>query len=336
MEKVSKKDPLISVIIPVYKVEKYINRCIDSVINQTYKNLEIILVDDGSPDNCPKICDDYAKKDERIKVIHKENGGLSDARNKGIQQATGKYIGFVDSDDYIDIKMYETLKNTLEKNDADISSCKCVRFHNKLEINQKKYNNRVVVYTQEEYMKKFFKIGIQECVYYAWNKLYKKNIICSDQYPKGLTSEDVVGTYKALLKSKKIVEINYPYYYYFYNERSITGSKFSNKDFDLIKIWDTIIDITIEQNNKYLEYAKINRMRIDYTLLMRMATQLPFKDIEKKYKKQYINLLDNLKRNKTILLKNKIPLSRKITIILICFKYKLFCNFCGLIRKRKR
>ena len=100
---------LISVIVPVYKVEPYLNKCIESIVNQTYKNLEIILVDDGSPDNCPAICDSWAEKDSRIKVIHKENGGLSDARNAGMVHATGEYIAFVDSDDYIDPEMYQSL-----------------------------------------------------------------------------------------------------------------------------------------------------------------------------------------------------------------------------------
>ena len=117
------KLPLISVIIPVYNVEKYLKKCIDSVINQTYTNLEIILVSDTSPDNCEKICDDYAEKDSRIKVIHKEKNGLSAARNAGIDIASGKYIGFVDSDDYIALDMYELLYKNILKENADISAC---------------------------------------------------------------------------------------------------------------------------------------------------------------------------------------------------------------------
>ena len=116
-------DDLISVIIPVYNVEKFIDRCINSLINQTYKNLEIILVDDGSPDNCPGLCDDWAKKDNRIKVVHKQNGGLSDARNAGLERSTGDYIMFVDSDDFVDETICEVLLNDLKNNDADFSMC---------------------------------------------------------------------------------------------------------------------------------------------------------------------------------------------------------------------
>ena len=119
----SQEKALISIIIPVYKVEKYLEKCIQSVINQTYENLQIILVDDGSPDNCGKICVEYAKKDHRIEVIHKSNGGLSDARNKGLEIAKGEYIGFVDSDDYIESDMYEVLYNLLKQYNAYVKIC---------------------------------------------------------------------------------------------------------------------------------------------------------------------------------------------------------------------
>ena len=121
MKMPNKEKPLISVIVPIYKVEKYLNKCVKSIINQTYKNLEIILVDDGSPDNCGKICDKLAERDDRIRIIHKKNGGLSSARNAGIEIANGEYIGFVDSDDYIDNDMFETLYNNIKDNNADLS-----------------------------------------------------------------------------------------------------------------------------------------------------------------------------------------------------------------------
>ena len=116
-------EDLITIVVPVYKVEKYIDRCVTSILNQTYKNLQIILVDDGSPDNCGKICDEYAKKDNRIEVIHKENGGLSDARNAGINIAKGKYIAFVDSDDYVSNDYIEYMYKILKKENAKISIC---------------------------------------------------------------------------------------------------------------------------------------------------------------------------------------------------------------------
>ena len=114
-------EDLISVVVPIYNVENYIKKCVDSILSQTYKNLEIILVDDGSPDNCPQICDEYAQKDNRIKVIHKENGGLSDARNAGIDISKGKFITFIDSDDYIEKDYVEVLYNSIKENASDMA-----------------------------------------------------------------------------------------------------------------------------------------------------------------------------------------------------------------------
>ena len=123
------KNPLISVVVPIYKVEEYLQRCVDSIINQTYKNLEIILVDDGSPDSCPKMCDNFAKQDKRIKVIHKINAGVSEARNTGLEYATGDYVGFIDSDDYIHPTMYEKLLNGIKKENSDICMCRFVNVY---------------------------------------------------------------------------------------------------------------------------------------------------------------------------------------------------------------
>lgn len=327
---------LISIIVPIYNVEKYIKRCIDSIIAQTYKNLEIILVDDGSPDDCGKICDAYAKKDTRIKVIHKQNGGLSDARNEGIKVANGKYIGFVDSDDWVHIAMFEQLYKGLIENHADISCCKFIRCIDKVTNIEKKFNHQIIIYNQMEYLNKFFKVNSQECVYYAWNKLYKRELLEENQYPIHLTAEDVIGTYKAILKCQKIAEIQSPYYYYYYNENSITGSDFSEKDFDLIKIWNQVVEITKKENTNYLELAKLNRYRIDYTLLMRMALALEFDQIEDLYDTQYKEMLKSLKQHKPLLLKSKIPFSRKVTIVLICWNYKKFVKAIKIINRRKR
>lgn len=326
MKKVSKKSPLITIIVPIYKVEEYLDRCIESIINQTYENLEVILVDDGSPDNCPKMCDKWAKKDKRIKVIHKENGGLSDARNRGIENANGKYISFIDSDDWIENNMISTLYKFLVETSSDISTCKLIsrkefiKSENKVE---EKSNYKE--FSRNEYLLKYFKIGSQETVYYACNKLFKSKLLSNNQFPVGLTSEDVLGTYKAILKADKIVEVDANLYNYFVNSNGITNSKFSIKDFDLIKIWDEVINIATKEDPDNLKYAILNRQRIDYTLLMRMAIKVKHNTIEEKYSKQYKKCLNDLKKNKSNLLKSKIPFSRKLTIIMICKNYKLFC-----------
>ena len=159
-----KEEKLISVIIPVYNVEKYLRRCIDSVINQTYKNLEIIIVDDGSTDNSSNICDEYTNKDSRVKVVHKENGGLSSARNVGIELAKGDLIAFVDSDDYIELEMYEKLKENMDKYDSDIAIC---QYYNSFKYSIKR---QIGVEEEKIYEGKDMFFHMDEIKAIAWNK----------------------------------------------------------------------------------------------------------------------------------------------------------------------
>lgn len=194
--------PLISIIIPIFNVEQYLAKCIDSIINQTYENIEIILVDDGSPDNCPKICDDYSKKDKRIIVLHKLNGGLSDARNAGIDKANGEYIGFVDSDDWVEQDMYETLVNLILLVDADIAECG-ISFHFKNFIT-KSLESKITVCEKLKTLECFLdrSIDIKGSV---CNKLYNRKIIDKIRFPVGKLHEDAFFTYKALYYSKKYI-----------------------------------------------------------------------------------------------------------------------------------
>ncbi len=319
MTKVSKtkKDPLISVIIPVYNVEDYLDKCLESVVNQTYKNLEIILIDDGSTDSSGKMCDAWAKKDKRIKVIHQKNGGLSAARNTGIKVAKSDYIGFVDSDDWIHPEMYDKLFTAMFDNDADISVCSIKRATKHKQIVTKATTEKYTIYNQQSYMQKFFKIGSQTTEYYAWNKLYKSSLLSSNQYPIGLTSEDVVGTYKAVLKAKKIVTIPNQLYFYYQNKNGITGS-FSEKDFDLIPIWDLVVKLSNDKPD-YLEYAKINRARINFTLLYRITKARQ----TKRYTSEVQQLRQTLKTSYIPLMKSNIAISRKIFITILHFYYPL-------------
>ena len=221
---------LISVIVPIYKVEKYLNKCVDSLINQTYRNLEIILVDDGSPDNCPIICDDYANKDDRVKVIHKSNGGLSDARNAGMKVATGKYISFIDSDDYISLDFMETMLNTMILKEADIVECDIVKFydHSKtIEIND---NLNIRTFDAIEGMSSL--ILEKEFHQYVWNKLYKTEIIRNMFFNVGKTNEDDFWTYKIFGEARRVSKINKSMYYYFQRNDSIMGKNYNIKRLD--------------------------------------------------------------------------------------------------------
>lgn len=216
------KQPLLSVIIPVYKVEKYLRQCIDSVINQTYKNLEIILVDDGSPDNCGKICDEYAEKDKRVKVIHQLNKGVSAARNLGTELAKGEYIAYVDSDDWLDIHMYEELFKVLNKYNLDMIRCAAFESDGKSKkvISPKKeYANKL--FTNEEVLERYFDEFLCKVI---WNTIYEAKIVKGIMSPDGYRSEDnyVSGMY--LYRSKRMIIIDKPLYYYRKNPESITNS----------------------------------------------------------------------------------------------------------------
>lgn len=220
---------LISVIVPIYNVEKYLEKCLKSICNQTYHNLDIVLVDDGSTDNSSTICDNYTQKDKRIQTIHKKNGGLSDARNCGISHSKGDYLIFVDSDDYIDLDMIKMLYNNLIEMDADISVCG----YNMI------YNNRVVpicdgktrvVYSPLDALKVLLKrenMGVIAC-----NKLYKKGIFHNVRYPVGQHFEDINTTYKLIVASHKIVYTPRPMYYYVQRETSINGMNFQTQKFN--------------------------------------------------------------------------------------------------------
>lgn len=220
--------PLISIIIPVYKVEKYIHRCIDSVLNQTYKNIEVILVDDGSPDNCGIICDEYSQKDERIRVIHKKNGGLSDARNAGINTVSGEYIGFIDSDDWIENRYIEKLYRLINKYHADVSVCNFIRISYEDEILNNNFKIEIKEYTNIQALEQYYdKYYVQMVV--AWGKLYKKSLFKDIKFPIGKIHEDEYITYKLIYRSNKIVLTTEPLYYYWQRSDSIMGSGFNIK-----------------------------------------------------------------------------------------------------------
>ena len=288
------KNDLISIIIPVYKVEKYLEKCIESVLQQTYTNLQIILVDDGSPDNCGKICDEYAKKDSRIEVIHKVNGGLSDARNVGISKARGRYIGFVDSDDYIKKDMYEILLNLLKEYDADVSICNLYDvIYGKEYIRNKE--NGIQEYSRLDILKEvLLDKNIQS---YAWNKLYKKELFDEIKYPIGKKYEDIGTTFYILEKCNKIVVTSEPEYYYLKRADSLVNNVTES----------TIMDYTEIIIQRYLYTKEINELEKynNYYLVKTLVTASndikTLENVSEKMQKQYekiYNLVYDILKNK--------------------------------------
>lgn len=215
----------LSIIVPVYNVQSYLNRCISSIVNQTYRNLEIILVDDGSTDNSGKLCDSYALHDNRIKVIHKTNGGLSSARNAGLSVVTGHYIGFVDSDDYIEPNMYELLLESMRGLHADIVCAETFIERG----NHKKYHPRFkenCVFTHEEALNILLDGSLDTAV---WNKLYKASLFKNLTFIEGRIYEDVGFLYKVFDKANVVAYVNKPLYHYIKRKGSIVSDAFNAK-----------------------------------------------------------------------------------------------------------
>lgn len=223
---------LISIVVPIYNVEQYLQKCVDSLINQTYKNLEIILVDDGSPDNCPKICDEYANHDSRIKVIHKENGGLSDARNAGMNIATGEYISFIDSDDWIKPKMIEDMYNRMIEDNSDLVSSGVIWVDEYgAEIRTATVSENCVLNTEQAMAEL---INDEKLKQHVWNKLYKADLIKNIPFDKGKYHEDVFWSYKVIGGAKRVSIEKNSYYFYVQRSESIMGEKYSAKRLDAL------------------------------------------------------------------------------------------------------
>lgn len=229
----------ISVIVPVYNVEKYIHRCVDSILAQTFTDYELILVDDGSPDNCGKICDEYAGKDSRIHVIHKENGGLSDARNAGIDWAfansDSEWITFIDSDDWVHHKYLEALYTGATKYACLISSMQLTKV--KSDIDSNEYVNQRVEISVES-MEDVYTLFGKQVACYAPGRLYRKALWIDVRFPKSKKWEDVSTIYKVILKVEQIAFVHNDFYYYFFNNTGITCSEWTPSHFEEFKAYE--------------------------------------------------------------------------------------------------
>lgn len=229
-------NPLISVIVPVYNVERYLKKCIRSIINQTYKNLEIILVDDGSSDNSGKICDEFAQKDNRIKVIHKTNGGQADARNKALDIMSGEWVSFVDSDDFISIYYIENLLSLAKKTGVGIAS---TSFETNLSNfkESKIQDEKILSFNSINFIKEMFYGNFR---HFAPTKIYKKEIFKDLRFPKGKLYEDIFTITLAISKSDEIAFCNKQDYFYLQRPDSTTGANFNEKELDYLFILDDL------------------------------------------------------------------------------------------------
>lgn len=281
---------LISVIVPVYNVEKYLDACVESIVNQTYKNLEIILVDDGSPDNCPAMCDAWAERDSRIRVLHKKNGGLSDARNAGMRICKGDYIGFIDSDDFIAAGMYEKLHDLLIENDADVAQCKMVLFSDiPFRGFHESEKTNISLFTAEEAVASLI------CGKFSTtcpSILSKREIALSTEFEVGMINEDVIWTYRILAKSSKVILTDEVFYAYYQRPGSIMNSSYSVKRFDALKALRMRADsIRIRFPSLYpvAERSYAGVCMYHYQTLCRLEKTEEYKSFKKRLHKMFCN-----------------------------------------------
>ena len=327
---------LITVIVPIYNSEKYLKRCLNSIVNQTYSNIEIILIDDGSTDNSLKICNEYKKNDNRIQVIHTNNKGQSSARNLGIKICKGEILSFIDSDDWIPENLFEIAVNNIEKYNLeviDFESKLVSEYENKL-INDKSKIN--VLDKQSIILEDYLYMGLhsRNSPFSPCKKLYLKKIWNNISFPEGRINEDIITIYRALSNIKRMGKISEIGYYYFQNSSSTTIGTLKERDFDLIIACEEICDLALKSNNKkIIKYAFAKKARSYFSLLAKAA----YYGIDNKIdKKKTINELTNkLRSNFFRLMFSPIPLNRKILIIAFCIDYHIVEKIINIKRRIK-
>lgn len=332
---------MISVIVPIYKVEKYVNQCVDSIINQTYKNLEIILVDDGSPDNCPNICDDYARADSRIKVVHKKNGGLMSARQAGLKAATGDYVGFVDGDDYIKENMYEKFADAIEKYNPDMALCEFwFSYPDKNEGSSQKLTRQYFnkpqlekeVYPTMLFKDKFYSFGINPC---CWSKVFKKKLLEDNLYkvtPEIKIGEDAAFTYPCLLDADSIAYIDDYLYYYRINPQSMTKSYDENYHNTILIPYDILKEKFSEYDSEILNQLNYFLIYLFNGVVRNEASPKSQKSLKEKLDiyKMFISGSDIVSAVKGID-KSVLPIHTKLLAAFISIRSPLLINFYGLL-----
>lgn len=315
-------NPLISVIVPVYNVEKYIHRCVDSILGQTYTNLEVILIDDGSPDKCGEICDEYASADARVKVIHQENAGLSEARNAGLDICTGDYVAFVDSDDYIEVNMYEKLLVALIENEADISICQWqyelpdgLQVVDLNKVDTGIYGKKTAVKFAEYFYRGQYEGGV---VCAAWNKLYKRCVFDSIRFYGRYVEDDRVHN-SILSKSYSIIVITDQLYIYCNNEESLTNKPFRAESLMYLDVLDDRL-----QCFKDNEFITDNTRR----LYCNIYIEYYFKAKDAGVEMRDIKLFDEILR--TLIFTGKASIKFIIRMILFRISPKLYAKICKI------
>lgn len=318
---------LISVIVPVYQVENYLNQCIESIIDQTYTNLEIILIDDGSKDNCPQICDEWSIKDKRITVIHKKNGGLSDARNVGLDIAKGKYIAFIDSDDWVDSRYIELLYSSLINSEADISACSIQKVYDADSVDPYNLNPQLQLATPKEAIKDILYDRRFKTV--AWNKLYSEEILAGERFLVGKIHEDEFFSYKVFDKTKKLVFIDAPLYKY----RQRSGSIMSSPSLKHLDSLDAYLNRIKFLENNYADLALKDKLNFCIACI---NFYKEFLKSDSKSKNIALNRIKDYRKKIQINMKELNLFTCKEKIYVIFSKSMIIDSYCRIAMLRRR
>ncbi len=307
----------ISIIMPVYNVSAYLPKAIESVLKQTFKEFELLLIDDGSTDDSGRICDAYAEKDERIRVFHKPNGGLSSARNYGIEQARGELIGFIDSDDFISENMYERLYESLVAHHAEMSMCRVLDCYDGM-IPEIALSHTDEVFSQEEAIKEI--LIAKRASVWAVNKLYKKSLFEQVRYPVGKITEDGFVILDLLSQCSRVVLVHDAVYYYMHRANSITTTKFSAKNYNTIEAWERNYNI-VKEKFPNLEYeAKMRVLWAYFNVLDKMLDVSSAEDLQKR--REFIRYI---RSNASVIMKCPyFHKTRKISTAVLLISWKLY------------
>lgn len=316
-------NPKISIIIPVYKVEKYLKRCVDSILNQTYKNLEVILVDDGSPDNSPLICDDYAKKDMRIKVVHKKNGGLSSARNAGLGVSTGQYLTFVDSDDWIESDTIEYCVQLIQRYSAN-----AVQFNIALvsdpNVNLQQPVEEVKVYQNKEILEFYLDSSTRGSGGYSVCRcLFEAHTAKQFMFREGKINEDIDYKYKVFRECEKLVVTNQTKYLYWQGDESISTGGLRRKDFELREAAELLCEMTSKETFGRIKFlGEVKKARSAFSFLCKIA-YYGVSDATIDKTQIVRELTTEHRKNVVLLLKAPLALSRKILVLLFAINFTI-------------
>lgn len=298
----------VSIILPVYNVEQYIKKCLESIQQQTYPNLEVIIVNDGATDKSVEYCEQICKIDSRFSVTHKENGGLSDARNVGIDKAKGDYLIFVDSDDFVSQDMVSYLVSSMENNEADIAICDPAHYYSDRQNNDLNIfypASSVKVYEKTEALCEMF--YQKSFLVSAWAKIYKKELFDDIRFPVGKLFEDSAVMYLLFEKCEKIVYSNAKLYAYVHRDNSITTKKFSDKDLDILDISNTILD-HYSGNFRVYKAAVSYKVSACFRILLNSFSEKKYNQIQKDCMTYILRNWRNVLFDKNVRLKNKLAL----------------------------